>query len=117
MKFKIDENLPIEATQLLQKAGHDSMSVFDEQLAGVSDAQIVERCHREERALITLDVDFADIRTYPPEQFPGIIVLRLQKQDRSRITEVLTRLIRRLETETLESKLWIVEEERVRIRG
>jgi len=31
MKFKIDENLPVEAAELLKGAGYDAMTVWEEQ--------------------------------------------------------------------------------------
>ena len=34
MKFKIDENLPVEVTNLLTEHGHDAMTVFQENLDG-----------------------------------------------------------------------------------
>jgi uncharacterized protein DUF5615 len=34
MKFKIDENLPIEAAALLREAGHDALTVHDQNLRG-----------------------------------------------------------------------------------
>ena len=67
--------------------------------------------------MITLDVDFADIRTYPPQEAGGMIVLRLARLDRDRIVRVMSRIIATLEQEQLEHKLWIVDDSRVRIRG
>jgi hypothetical protein len=66
---------------------------------------------------LMLDMDFADIRAYPPAEFPGLIVLRLRQQDKPYILDVLARLIRLLGQEPLEQQLWIVEEKRIRIRG
>ena len=34
MKFKIDENLPVEAAELLRDAGHDAHTVGEESLTG-----------------------------------------------------------------------------------
>ncbi|QNN20943.1 DUF5615 family PIN-like protein [Planctomycetales bacterium ZRK34] len=73
-------------------------------------------CQQEGRVLVTLDLDFADIRAYPPESCPGLIVLRLARQDVNTIKTVLARLLLLLETEPLESRLWIVDETSVRIR-
>jgi predicted nuclease of predicted toxin-antitoxin system len=78
MKFKVDENLPVETTTLLKAAGHDALSVFDQDLEGKADSQISDICKVEKRILVTLDLDFADIRAYPPEEFPGIIAFRLR---------------------------------------
>ena len=74
-------------------------------------------CQREKRALITLDTDFADIRAYPPQEFPGLIVLRLHGQEKTHVLEILDHLMRVLSSEPLEQHLWIVEETRIRIRG
>lgn len=82
MRFKIDENLPIEAAEVLQQAGHDASTVLQQDLGGGrADTDTASICQRERRALVTLDMDFADIRTYPPKQFLGLIVLRLRRQD------------------------------------
>lgn len=82
MKFKIDENMPLEVAELLRNAGHDSATVAEQNLSGTSDTSLATICLKEERILVTLDNDFADIRTYPPNKFPGIIVLRLNRQDK-----------------------------------
>lgn len=73
MRFKIDENLPVDLTDLLRSAGHDALSVFDQNLVGEKDPRILEVCRKEKRALVTLDLDFSDIRTYPPQQHYGLI--------------------------------------------
>ena len=78
MKFKIDENLPVEIAALLQQAGYDTTTVWSEQLSGQPDSSIAAICQREQRVLVTLDTDFGDIRAYPPEQYSGFIVLRLK---------------------------------------
>ena len=66
MKFKLDENMPIEAADLLRNAAYDAETVDDEQLAGHIDPVIAQVCKQEGRILITLDLDFSDIRHYPP---------------------------------------------------
>ena len=62
MRFKLDENLPIELAELFRRSGHDAQTVFDEELAGAEDAEIASVCIRERRAIVMLDMDFADIR-------------------------------------------------------
>ena len=65
MRFKIDENLPVEAADLLQAAGHEATTIHDEHLVGQPDPNVAQVCRDECRALVTLDLDFSDIRTYP----------------------------------------------------
>lgn len=70
MLFKIDESLPVEAAILLRGRGYDAATVHDEALQGCPDATIYQACQREQRVLISIDKDFADIRRYPPRIQP-----------------------------------------------
>lgn len=116
MKFKVDENLPVEVAEVLRQFGHDAITVLEQHLGGSADAEVASVCQREGCALVTSDTDFADIRTYPPEEFPGLIVLRLRWQDKPHILQVFRRVIVVLSIEPLEGHLWIVEEGRIRVR-
>ena len=117
MKFKTDENLPVEVDELLRQDGHDSLSVVDQQLAGHPDTDVAVTCQTEQRALVTLDLDFSDIRAYPPGDYHGIIVFRPAVQTVSAIVRLTKRMISVLGTEPLTGRLWIVAEHQVRIRG
>jgi predicted nuclease of predicted toxin-antitoxin system len=116
MRLKVDENLPRAACELLQRAGHDAISVGEQGLSGADDARIYRLCQDEQRALITLDVDFANLQAYEPKSSCGVIVLRLAQQDKPRVLEVLARTLPVLEREPLAKRLWVVEEDRIRIR-
>ena len=116
MKFKVDENLPIEVAELLQQAGYEAATVHDQNLIGENDLNLASVCQAEQRALITLDTDFADIRVYPPNQYSGIIVMRLKQQDKGSVLKIVTRLVKALPTEELVGYLWIVDEQRIRVR-
>lgn len=72
LRFKLDENIPREAEVLLSGSGHDSHSVISEDIAGCPDEELIEVCRREQRILVTLDLDFSDIRLYPPALHSGI---------------------------------------------
>jgi len=116
MRFKLDENLPVEAADVLREAGHDALTVLDQQLGGQADEKIIGVCAREKRALITLDLDFSDIKTYPPSSHQGILVLRAKRQSRSNVLEMIAKLIPVLPSEPIEKQLWIVEEDKIRVR-
>jgi len=117
MRFKIDENLPVEVAELLRQAGYEANTVLEQHLGGKADADIAAVCQQEHRALITLDTDFADIRAYPPEDYAGFVVLRLVQQDKPYVLGIIANLLSAFSSETLEGRLWIVEEGRIRIRG
>ena len=55
MKFKIDENLPIDAAELFRLAGYEAETVFTENMQGCSDRVLIQKCWGESRILVTLD--------------------------------------------------------------
>ena len=117
MKFKIDQNLPIKAVDLLAAAGHDAMSIYQQALGGAPDQRIVDVCKEEGRILVTADLDLSDIRLYPPAETPGYLVLRTPRQSKPALLDLLARAIPQLGEHTISGRLWIVEPNRLRIRG
>ena len=56
------------------------------------------------------------MQAYPPRDYSGLVVLRLQRQDKPRVLAVVAAVVPLLGEEPLEGRLWIVDESRVRIR-
>jgi predicted nuclease of predicted toxin-antitoxin system len=54
VKFKLDENFPIELRDDLRSLGHDADSVPDEGIAGAPDEPVLERARAEGRVLLTI---------------------------------------------------------------
>lgn len=117
LKLKLDENLPLDLVADVTAAGYDVTSVYSEGMSGISDPDLLAKCVHEQRILITLDLDFSDLRAYPPHQHRGIIVLRPDGQSVPVIRRLVSRLIPVLAQEPVHQRLWIVEEDRIRIRG
>lgn len=117
MKFKLDENLSPSLKKWFGIAGHDVHTVAEEALAGQPDLRVIDVCSREQRALVTLDLDFSNILAYPPAIYPGIVVLRLSSQAHVAVEAAVQRVLALLPKEPLLGTLWIVEEHRVRIHG
>lgn len=116
MKFKLDENLPVDLAELFRTHGHDVMTVLDQDLGGAKDPTLAETCQRESRAIVTLDTDFSDIRSYPPQQYSGIVVFRLGSQARDHVLGIGARFLSALASQDLGRQLWIVDETRIRVR-
>jgi predicted nuclease of predicted toxin-antitoxin system len=117
MRAKLDENLPVQAAELLRAAGWNCDTVRDEGLGGAEDPNLGAACRAESRVLFTLDLDFSDIRTYPPNEYVGIVVLRPAEPSRRMVLQMLTRVLPVLAAQWVDHQLWIVEPDRVRVRG
>lgn len=116
MKFKVDENLPVEVASIFQEQGFAADTVSDESLSGADDEAIANRVRAENRILVTLDLDFSNIRAYPPDEYAGIIVLRLKTQDKPTVLSYIRRLMTALKNRSPEGELWIVQHDRIRSR-
>ena len=115
MKFKIDENLPVEFAEILVKSGYDALTVNDQNLAGEADEILIEICKKEHRILITLDLDFTNILKYIPEKYEGIIVLRSVHQDKNTLLTILKKFIPVLKKENFKKRLCILEQTKYRM--
>src|SRR6266446_2417075 len=73
-------------------------------------------CVLEERILVTLDLDFANVRAYPPGSHAGIVVLRSRSQDKRTLLSHLSRILAVLVERSPANQLWIVERNRIRVR-
>jgi len=114
-RFKLDENLPQDAEALFCSGGHDVDTVLGERLGGEGDPTVLAAAKSENRILVTLDLDFADIRSYPPSSSPGIWVLRPRSQSIENVLSLLKGALAVFDAEDPSNRLWIVEPGRVRI--
>jgi hypothetical protein len=76
VRFKLDENLPIELLDDLRAADHEADGLLDEGLIGAPDDTVLDLARRENRVLLTLDKGIADVRAYPPKAHAGIVLFR-----------------------------------------
>jgi predicted nuclease of predicted toxin-antitoxin system len=115
LRLKLDENLGRFVVELFREAGHDVATVWEEELTGATDHQIINIARSERRCLVTLDLDFANPLLFPPTEFTGVAVLRLPpKPNTGDLQAVCSTLLSGLARETVSGRLWIVEPGRIR---
>lgn len=118
MKLKLDENLGAQAAGLLRQAGHDVETVGNEQMNGAPDTAIFEACDKEQRCLVTLDLDFSDPIRFDPRSCGGIVIIRIPHHASHALLLFLIReLAEALRRMPVDKALWIVEPGHIRVRA
>lgn len=97
--------------------GHDAVSVVEAGFSGSDDEEVRALAIAEERVLLTLDADFANVLRYPPAETPGVVRLRIHPATEDAIDEMLRGAIPRIAEANIRGKLVVVDESKIRIRG
>jgi predicted nuclease of predicted toxin-antitoxin system len=116
MKIKIDENLPLRIALSLKSLGEDVHTVQDERLSGCVDLVIWEAAQRDERFLITQDLDFSDVRRFVPGTHHGILLIRLRSPSRFTLIERIEELFKTENVAGWAGCFVVATERKVRVR-
>ena len=115
MKLKLDENIGSRGAGFLRTAGHDVTTVLEQNLCSSPDRELISICRKEQRCLVTLDLDFGNPLLFKPDEFYGIAVLRLPpRPGRKDLDSAVKTLIAGLARDNIVHKLWIVQPGRIR---
>ena len=111
MKFKIDENLPVDLVVDLHQAGHDADTVLDENLSGANDLTVVAAALREAR-----DKGIASLIQHPVKTHAGVILFRPGASVRSAVLAFIRSRLAELLILELANRVTVVSEGRIRVR-
>jgi predicted nuclease of predicted toxin-antitoxin system len=113
---KLDEHLGKAHLQLLREGSYDADSVLGERLAGSSDEVLWSRVVADGRFLITLDLDFSDVRRFRPGTHPGILLVRARSTSVPAVLRVLRRVLAERPLGELRGCLAVADELSTRVR-
>ena len=116
MKIKLDENLSHHLKSSLVQRGHDVSTAGEEGLLGKLDTEVGAAAKAEERMVLTLDSDFADLRKFPPGTHPGVILFRPRSMGPLAVNWFVLKFIQEVDLVRLSKCLAVVEPGRVRVR-
>ena len=119
LRLLSDQCVPTEITASLKRGGHEVTLLREVLPINSSDPDVIAKAQQLGAILLSLNGDFADISTYPPSQYGGIIAIQLNNHP-----ETIPYLMRGLlgflsdhsEQAFYRGKLLVVEPHRIRIR-
>lgn len=119
LRFLADHCISNLTIRTLLDTGADVIRLRDVLPVESPDATVIAKAQDLEAILVSLNGDFADIVTYPPRKYKGVVALQLRNH-----SEVLPHLLSRLTAYLklqptmahYQGKLLVVEADRIRIR-
>jgi predicted nuclease of predicted toxin-antitoxin system len=119
LRFFADHCVSNFVIETLRNEGHEVFRLRDHLPTDSPDSTVIVKAQELESILISLNGDFADIVSYPPEHYKGIIALQVRNHPEI-IPQVMTRLTAYLSTHPnmnhYEGRLFLVEVHRIRVR-
>ena len=115
MRFLADMGISLRVTEWLRQKGHDAKHLREENLHKLPDEEIFKKAVRENRIILTFDLDFGEIVALSKGNRVGVILFRLHNTRAGHVIERLEVLLRRLPSSFANSVV-IAEEARYRIR-
>jgi len=116
VKIKLDENLSRHLKPLLEKLEHDVCTVLDENLLSQPDTRIGAAAKAEGRILFTLDLEFGDLRKYPPGGHHGVILFRPYSMGPLGVNQFIAGFVAQVDLLDFSGCVVIVEPDKVRVR-
>ncbi len=117
--FLADENVSPETAAHLEALGYQCHSLVREGPRQLADPEVVALAKREQRIIITHDLDFGEIYYFAEDGELGVIVLRLRHQTVEAVNDILERFLetRALSESQLQHSLVILSESSYRVYG
>jgi len=115
-RLKLDENLSRHLQPVLAAQGHDVLTVADQGLLSKPDPVVAAAAVAEGRVLLTLDLEFADLRKYPPGRHPGVVLFRPRSYGPLAVNAFVEAFMRETDLGDMAGCVVIVEPDRIRVR-
>ncbi|HEX4953313.1 MAG TPA: DUF5615 family PIN-like protein [Thermoanaerobaculia bacterium] len=117
LEFLVDEDLPRSLARDLRAAGFVARDVRDLGMRGAPDELVWAKAQSQGWALISGDLGFANLMTYPLGSHSGIIVGRFANEVPAvAVVRRIVVAVQALDPEEICGSLVIVEPERIRLR-
>jgi len=116
MKFLADMGISLRTVLSLRSSGYDVVHLRDEDLQRLPDNEILIKARTEERILLTVDLDFAQLLAVSGDNLPSVILFRLGNENYDVINERLTQVLNECQEDLEVGAIISVSNESFRVR-
>jgi predicted nuclease of predicted toxin-antitoxin system len=115
IRFLLD--MPVSALLLnvLREHGHEGVHAHQIGKDRATDRELLEIARREQRVVITADLDFPQLLALSSAAGPGLILFRGGNYSDAEMCELLERVLAEVPPEQLEASVCVVDRRRIRL--
>ncbi len=116
MTFLLDHCVPRTYFHLLKQWGYEASLLTEHVAPTADDPDVLALAKKLQAVLFTVDMDFSNIKSYPPQDYNGIIVVRYQAQDEEKTSNALREVLQKFYPDDLGGVLVVIKGDRYSVR-
>lgn len=116
MKVLLDVPVTPRLIDVLQEHGHEGVHAANIGLERASDRELLALARREDRVVITADLDFPRLLFLSTAGKPGVILFRGGSYSDDQMCALLDRVLQEVSPQTLLHSICVVDHNSVRVR-
>ena len=117
MKFLADMCISVSIVEFLRENGYDVVRLSDENLEKLPDTEVFEKAVRENRIILTFDLDFSEIVSKSEGSTISVILFRLHNTRSHFVMERLKQVLFESSDNLEKGSVIIIDDHRFRIRN
>jgi len=114
MRFLVDMPVSFQLAVWLNEQGHDAVHASHIGLFNAKDVLIIKEAVKQNRVIITSDLDFPQILAISRAQDPGVVLFRGGNYSDHEMIDLLKRVLERYPEERLAHAITVVDKARIR---
>jgi predicted nuclease of predicted toxin-antitoxin system len=117
MRFLADMGVSQQVVEWLRTNGHDAVHLRDEGLQRLPNGEIFQKAGREQRIVLTFDLDFGEILAASGGEVVSVILFRLRNTRSGFVIQRLDDVLNHSSADLAQGAIVIVEDGRHRVRS
>jgi predicted nuclease of predicted toxin-antitoxin system len=114
VKFLLDMGISPETGFYLEKLGHNAIHLIDEGMDRATDSQIMEKALKEERIILTHDLDFGRMLAFSGDKGPSVVTFRLTNMRPENVNQFCNAIIDRFSDVMAKGAILSVGDKKIR---
>ena len=114
MKFLLDMGISLETGRFLMELGYDAVHLIRLAMERASDQEILDRAKKDERIILTHDLDFGKLLAFSGASMPSVLVFRPKNMRPENVNTLCKSAITRFHNELENGAILSVGDNKIR---